>query len=377
MKINVILPCGGAGSRARLGYNKLMYDVGGMPLIAKTAFCFARKDVTKIVFAVNERDYDWFADFCASSHLPAAAVLGGKTRTQSVANALAAIDDDCDFVMIHDGARPFVSQSVIDDAVATAIKCGNAAACVSATDSTRLLNEGGGSRALDRSRVVCVQTPQVFRPDELREAYRRALNDERVFSDDASVYETYVGEVHLSRGDSANVKVTYAEDFARFAPPVFRVGTGWDTHRLVEGRKLILGGVEIAHDKALLGHSDADALTHAIMDAILSAAHLRDIGVLFPDTDERYRGASSLALLGEVKALITQKGLRVNNVSATIMAQRPKLKDHIPQMQRAIAEVLQIDPSRVAVCATTTEKLGLVGREEGISAQAYCSLVAD
>lgn len=374
MKINVILPCGGAGSRARLGYNKLMYDVGGMPLIAKTAFCFARKDVSRIVFAVNERDLEWFGEFCAQSHLPAVVVLGGKTRTESVFNALAQLEEDCDYVMIHDGARPFVTQAVIDAAIATAIKCGNAVACVPATDSLRKLCEGGGSIPLDRSRVVCIQTPQIFKPDELCAAYRHAMTHERVFTDDASVYEAYIGSVHLSQGDSANVKVTYTEDFSRFSPPAFRVGTGWDTHALAQNRKLILGGVEIPHDKGLLGHSDADVLAHAVMDALLTAAHLGDIGALFPDNDERYRNADSMRLMEEVRALVSQQGLCVSNVSATVMAQRPKLKEYIPAMQQKIADTLHVDPSRVSIAATTTEKLGFVGREEGISAQAYCAL---
>lgn len=156
---------------------------------------------------------------------------------------------------------------------------------------------------------------------------------------------------------------------------MMRIGTGYDVHRLVEGRKLILGGVDIPHDKGLLGHSDADVLLHAVCDALLGAAGLGDIGVHFPDTDQKYQGVSSIALLREVVAKLSGKGLRVNNLDATIIAERPKLTPHIPAMVKNIAGAVKTDASAVNVKATTTEGLGFAGRGEGIAATAVCTLV--
>ncbi len=374
MKLNVILPCGGSGSRTRLGYNKLLFDVGGgTTVIEKTIHCFARKDVTRIVLAVADADRAYFERLAQSSHLPIVLCDGGKTRTQSVWNALQCLESDCDYVAIHDGARPFLSGAILDEAIATAIKCGTAVVAMPATDSMRRMG-GNGSKALDRSQIAVVQTPQIFRPYPLIGAYRQAIERQLSFSDDASLYERFVAPVQLSRGDSSNSKLTYPEDFARFIPDGFAVGSGWDTHRLVAERPLILGGIRIAHDKGLLGHSDADVLTHAIMDALLGATHNGDIGALFPDTDDAYAGISSMVLLDHVTRLIRGQGWTIRNISAVVFAQRPKLRDHIGAIQLSIASAIGLDPSAVTVSATTTEKLGFVGREEGISAHAYASV---
>jgi len=154
-----------------------------------------------------------------------------------------------------------------------------------------------------------------------------------------------------------------------------RIGNGYDVHRLVEGRKLIIGGVEVSHEKGLLGHSDADVLVHAVCDALLGAAGLGDIGKHFPDTDQRYKGISSLKLLGEVRRLLGEKGMRVNNIDATIVAERPKMASHIPVMIINIAEALAVEPQAVNIKATTTEGLGFAGRGEGIAAYAVCTIV--
>ena len=160
----------------------------------------------------------------------------------------------------------------------------------------------------------------------------------------------------------------------RFIPKNYFVGCGWDTHELVENRKLILGGVEIPHTKGLLGHSDADVLTHAIMDALLAASHNKDIGHLFPDTDGRYKDICSLLLLEEVVKILKADNFVINNITAVIMAQKPKLAPHLNAIQATLAKTMQIDESKITLTSTTTEKLGLVGHEEAISVNAYCSL---
>ena len=194
------------------------------------------------------------------------------------------------------------------------------------------------------------------------------------FPDDATLYEEYVNKpIHLTYGSEDNIKITTPSDCKNLNGG-FLVGNGWDTHRLDVGRKLILGGVEIPHDKGLVAHSDGDVLIHAIMDAILSAMHERDIGVLFPDSDDKYKDISSVKLLQEVLKLVGSKGLAVKSVSAVIMAQKPKLTPHIPTIQNNLADIIGIEENCVSISATTTEKLGMAGREEGISVSSVAVL---
>ena len=371
MKINAVLPCAGRGERAGLGFNKTLALLGEKPVALLSAEKFAAlPQVTRIVIVCGAEEKADFACALAPLQDKTVFVTGGATRTASVAAGIAACEEDCDVIAVHDGARPYLSEQLLRRTLDVCEKSGSALPVLPVTDSLREVH-GEFSRAVERSAYYAVQTPQVFDAHKLRLAYSRAMQDGFTFSDDAQVYERYIGRVTLCPGDPANVKLTNPADFAAER---MRVGCGFDTHRLVEDRKLILGGVEVPHTKGLLGHSDADVLVHAVMDALLSAVHARDIGVLFPDTDERYKGISSMKLLAQVKALLDKKGARVVNVSAVILAQKPKLKDFLPQMCANIAAALALPEERVSVSATTTEGIGLVGREEGISARA-CALV--
>ncbi len=374
MKISCIIACGGSGSRVGLQYNKLKFDIGGMPIIQKTISAFCRDDIQEIILACSRIDLEWFQEFVSTLHNNNIKVcLGGLDRQESIANALEVVSKDTDLVIIHDGARPFVSQKVIDSAIEGAIKKGTAVACIDETDSLRQFSEFG-STPVDRTQFVRVQTPQVFKYDLIKRAYAMAKANFGQFTDDASLYQEYVGDVYITRGSQSNIKITTKEDLAKFIPQSFSVGVGWDTHELVENRKLVLGGYTIPFNKGLLGHSDADVLTHAIMDALLSASHNKDIGQLFPDIDDKYKGISSIILLKEVVQMIKDQGYSINNVSAVIMAQKPKMASYIPAIQLSLAEAMGIDESKVSISATTTEKLGLVGHEEAISSNAYCSL---
>lgn len=372
MKIDVILPCGGSGTRAKLGYNKLLFDLGGITVIEKTLSRFYRDDVDKIVISCSDGDLGAFTKLTQGAPIKILFAKGGRTRGESVFNALSLCDSD--FVAVHDGARPFVTQKIIDDAFATAQQKGSAVACVPVTDSLRRKCDDGTSVSVDRSEYYNVQTPQVFPTQKLLQAYELAKKEGFEASDDAQIYEKYIAPAAISQGGYENVKITTANDLALAIPSGYRVGTGWDTHRLVEGRKLILAGVDIPHDKGLLGHSDADVLAHAVMDAILGAVGKRDIGVLFPDTDDSFKDADSMKLLDKVVALAKSDGYVINNLSAVILAQKPKLMGYIPAMVQNLASALGVSPDRINVAVTTTEKIGDIGREEAISASAYCSL---
>ncbi|MDE5548774.1 MAG: 2-C-methyl-D-erythritol 2,4-cyclodiphosphate synthase, partial [Clostridia bacterium] len=287
MKFDVILACGGKGERCNLGYNKLAFNVGGMSVLEKTLSCFYHEDIDKIIISHNKKDIDWIK----SLPLPNNAILcqGGETRAQSICNALRLVDSE--YVIIHDGARPYLPRQCLIDGMKDAIKYGASVLYTPSVDSLRVLSDGT-SRPIDRSTVVRIQTPQIFKSEEIKKAYSLA-GENMGFSDDATLYEQYVKKsVHLTKGSESNIKITTQEDCKKAIGGNLLIGNGWDTHRLDFGRDLILGGIKIPHDKGLVAHSDGDVLIHAIMDAILSAMHERDIGVLFPDTDIKYKNIS-------------------------------------------------------------------------------------
>ena len=370
--INVILTCAGKGERLNLGFNKLRYSFGNVSIFEKSLFAFIRQDISKIIITYNNEDYDWILSKTNNLHANIKLCEGGKTRQESINNALSFVDIDCDKVLIHDGARPFISQEDIDSVISSLDSNDAAILCRKSTNSIRFINNTN-SHPVDRNDVIIVETPQGFNYKKLLEAYKNS-KDLSSYTDDASIYQSYFIDdiIDLVIAKNSNTKITQKEDLNLFIEANYSVGVGWDTHELVEGRKLILGGIEIPHTKGLIGHSDADVLTHAIMDSILTATSNRDIGNLFPDTDSKYKDIDSTILLKQVYDLITSQGFVINNISATIMAQKPKLKDFIIPIQQNLARILNLDSTKVTIGATTTEKLGLVGHEEAISSNAYC-----
>ncbi len=370
MKFDVILACGGMGERCGLGYNKLLLNVTGMPLLEKTLNCFCQQDISKIIIAYNANDKSAVEKIILGRD-NVILCEGGATRSQSISNALKRVESDCDYVIIHDGARCFLPKDCLVRGMQDAMQYGNSVLYVNSVDSLRILQDGD-SLPIDRSKIARIQTPQIFKKDEILSAY--ALSNGKDFSDDATLYQEYIKKpIHLTYGSEENIKITTPSD-CRNLNGGYLVGNGWDTHRLDAGRKLILGGVQIPHDKGLVAHSDGDVLIHAIMDAILSAMHERDIGVLFPDNDNKYKDISSVKLLQEVLKLVNSKGLAVKSVSAVIMAQKPKLSPHIPTIQNNLANIIGIEENCVSISATTTEKLGMAGREEGISVSSVAVL---
>ena len=225
-----------------------------------------------------------------------------------------------------------------------------------------------------RKNLYSIQTPQGFNAGLLKKAYSMMADGEE-FTDESGLYAKYVGSPKIVEGSALNKKLTLPNDFA-VSENLF-VGTGFDLHIFAENRKLILGGIEIPHDKGLLGHSDADVLTHAIMDAMLSGASLGDIGRHFPDTDAKYKGISSMKLLEEVVSLLKKSGYRLKNVTSVIMAQKPKLAKYVDTIRANLARALFVEESSVGITCTTLEGIGTVGREEGIAVQSYCSLIKE
>lgn len=370
MKVSLILTCAGKGERACFDKNKLLVKINGLTTVERSLSPFVKSGlIDEYIVTSSKCDFDEI-----SSLLPdyVKVVLGGDTRTQSVKNALNEVSGD--IVLIHDGARPNLNQRIIKDCINTANKFGSAITAVQSRDTIAKGNFNEIDSYLGKDGLYVIQTPQAFKTEEIKKAY--TLSGNKSFNDDGEVYKAFIKDPEIVNGDYSNLKLTYKEDFDLLKTVQgVKVGTGFDCHKLVENRKLILGGIEIPHDKGLLGHSDADVLTHAIMDALLSGAGLRDIGYYFPDTDEKYRGADSIELLREVLKLIKEKGYNVNNVSAVIMAQKPKLLKHIPAICQNLSSVLNVSIDNVGIGATTLEGLGFVGREEGICVSASATLI--
>ena len=363
-----------AGRGLRAGVDKVRMTVEGETVLTKCIRPFlACGAVDEVLVLVREDTVEATRALLSSfSEKPISVIAGGDTRTDSVRNALLYAEAHAGtrdvVVAIHDGARPFVTEELIERCMLSAAKNGSAVPVVPCSDSIRRVTEGG-SRAADRREYVLVQTPQCFDLGRLLSAYDGAEEA----TDDATLYERKYGAVALVDGDVKNRKITYLSDF--YADTYNRVGVGFDVHELVAGRPLILGGVRIPHEKGLLGHSDADVLTHAVMDALLTAAGLPDIGHYFPPDDPAYEGADSLALLGTVRDAVRAKGYAPVNVSATILAERPKLAPYLPEMEAKVASVLGIEASEVRFAATTTEKLGIVGEGRGMAADAVALLI--
>ena len=370
MKISLILACAGKGVRAGFDKNKLLIEVSGKPCFERTLDVFFNSGlIDQIIITASEIDFEFIKERVQNK---AIVVKGGATRTQSVKNALSIADGDV--VLIHDGARPFVTEKIIKDCIDTAKKYGSAIPIVPTRNTVIRKRDEVVDAYIGKSELFSVQTPQGFNLKQIKDAYARA--GEKVYNDDGEVYKEYIGEVHVIDGDAKNVKLTFPQDFDfTDKKQDFRFGTGFDCHKLVEGRKLILGGITVPHDKGLLGHSDADVLTHAIMDAILSSLSMRDIGYHFSDKDPLYKDADSMKLLEKVLKMVNEKGYRVHNVSATIMAEKPKLLKIIPEITTNLATALSLPQENVGIGATTLEGLGFVGREEGICVHATATVV--
>lgn len=373
MNIYAVIPAAGVGSRAGFSKNKLLQKLDGISVLRRTVSAFAQNaGISRIVVCVNGSERESVAR--ELSGFDAALVAGGATRTASVKNALcylAALPCPPDYVLIHDGARPFLSQKVIDDCIATVRQFGSAVCALPCTDTAVLAESGFIADTLERDKLFTLQTPQGFAFAPLYEAYGKISEDD-AFTDDSGVYAKYVAPPRLFAGEKANVKLTFAEDFAM---ETYRTGIGADTHAFGEEKGfIVLGGVKIPSERGLVAHSDGDVLCHAVMDALLSAAGLADIGHHFPDTDPAYKGADSLALLARVYALLQERGLSVVNVSAAISAERPKLSPYIAQMKKNIADVLHIFEQFVGISAGTNEGLGYIGRGEGIAVLATALL---
>jgi len=305
---------------------------------------------------------------------------GGSTRQESVYNALLTLQslkNPPEYVLIHDGARPFVTEKIITDTINAAILHGAAAPGTTPVDTQKLLDENNFIvEHLQRSRMSAIQTPQGFRLKELLEAHKKALQDKKEYTDDTEIWGKYCGKVMAVHGDAVNKKITYASDYDKKEKTMntIRTGLGYDIHRLVESRKLIIGGVEFPFEKGEDGHSDGDALLHAITDALLGASGMGDIGSFFPPEEVKWKDADSKELLKTVWNEVKKAGWQIENIDCVVKLEKPKFLPRRNEVINSIAKVLEVENSRVFVKAKTGEKMDSVGSGNAIEAWVTCLL---
>ena len=382
MRVTAIIAAGGSGSRLGGEVPKQFLPLGSQTILQRTVAAFTEHTgVDDVIVALP-------AGMAASEVLGALhgklrCVPGGATRQESVANAFDAASADADIVLVHDAARPFVSEAVISRAIDAAAQHGAAIVASPVTDTVKQVTIEAGARVvaatIPRESIFLAQTPQAFRRDVLARAVALG-RDGAQGTDEAALAELAGHPVHIVEGDVENVKITTAADLARARArtggAAQRIGTGYDLHRLVDGRPLIIGGVQIPSERGALGHSDADVACHAATDAILGAACLGDIGAHFPDTDPRWKGASSIDLLRESAAMLRRAGYQVDNLDVVVVLERPKIAPHLPAIREGLAQAVGVDVGRVSVKGKTNEGVDAVGRGEAIAAHAVCLLSA-
>ncbi|KKB09536.1 bifunctional 2-C-methyl-D-erythritol 4-phosphate cytidylyltransferase/2-C-methyl-D-erythritol 2,4-cyclodiphosphate synthase [Devosia chinhatensis] len=385
--IAVIVVAAGKGERMGTDGNavpKQYRALAGIPVLVRTIKAFlAHPQVTQVLPVINSDHADRYEALGLSDRRLLPPVHGGASRQASVLEGLKALAPSRpDLVLIQDAARPFVSADLIGDVIEILQSYDGALPGLPLTDTVKRSLDGKEVVATeDRRQLSAAQTPQGFRFGQILSAHMRAGSVRRDFTDDAEIAEWAGLRVAMVTGDPNNIKLTHPEDFVRGEQILMggrsmetRIGTGYDVHSFEPGDAVWLGGVRIPHSARLNGHSDADVALHALTDALLGAIGEGDIGVHFPPSDMQWKGAASTIFLRHAADLIARQGGRIVNCDVTIVAEAPRIATHAPAMCAVIAETLGISASRVAVKATTNEKLGFIGREEGIVAMASASV---
>lgn len=385
-----LVTAAGAGHRFGGPQPKQFVEVAGRPLLYHVLLPFlTHRAIRGAVLTLPEKEQarvkEWLRDWGWSHKVKV--VAGGMLRQDSVMNGLAAVPKDCHTVLVHDGSRPCLAAALLDRLLEEAARHEAVIPALPVRETMKRVDEARVLETVPREGLWLVQTPQLFRPALLKQAMEEGLRARFVGTDEASFVERLRHPIAVVAGDPWNIKVTYPEDLALVrawlkeqamaAETSSRVGQGFDVHALVEGRELWLGGVKIDFPKGLLGHSDADVLTHALCDAVLGAACLGDIGRHCPDTDPKWKGASGEAIAGAVMRKVREAGYRVLHLDATVVCQAPKIAPHAPAIVVNLSRWFGVDPAAVNVKGKSTEELGFTGRGEGIAALAVATLLRE
>jgi 2-C-methyl-D-erythritol 4-phosphate cytidylyltransferase/2-C-methyl-D-erythritol 2,4-cyclodiphosphate synthase len=391
MSVAAIVVAAGRGSRAGDGVPKQYRTLAGEPVLTRSLrACIGHSSVEMAIVVIHHDDrafYDAAVQGLRSSEreklLPPC--LGGETRQDSVRQGLEALSDAApELVLVHDAARPFVSAELVDRAIAAGLATGAAIPGIPVTDTIKVVDARGHvSGTPNRATLRAVQTPQAFRFDAILRAHRdAAATGHGSFTDDGALAEWAGLQVRVFAGDPANIKLTHPDDFdeadrrlgGEDMRLVTRVGTGFDVHAFADGDHVWLGGVRIPHCRGVLAHSDGDVILHALTDAVLGALADGDIGTHFPPSDPQWRGANSDRFLAHAIGLVRSRGGRVDHLDATLLCEAPRLGPYREAMRARLAEIAGIAVDQVSLKATTTEKMGFTGREEGLAAQAAATI---
>ncbi|OWY18562.1 bifunctional 2-C-methyl-D-erythritol 4-phosphate cytidylyltransferase/2-C-methyl-D-erythritol 2,4-cyclodiphosphate synthase [Thioclava sp. JM3] len=375
MSIAIIIVAAGRGTRAGGETPKQWQSLAGQPVLAHTVAAF--EGIGRIVVVLHPED---MARGVALFQGKVALCAGGASRDASVRNALEMLEGSgVEKVLIHDGARPLVSRAVIDGVLEALDSAQAAAPALPVSDALWTGENGQVTGTQDRNGLYRAQTPQGFDFDAILSAHRAHPGGS---ADDVEVARAAGLSVAITRGSEDNLKITYPEDFARAERLLgdkmdIRLGHGYDVHAFEPGDHVTLCGVAVPHDKKLKGHSDADVGMHALTDAIYGALAEGDIGRHFPPSDPQWKGAASEIFLDHAVKLAEARGFRLGNADVTLICERPKIGPHATEMAQVLARIIGIEPGRISVKATTSERLGFTGREEGIAAIATATLIKE
>jgi 2-C-methyl-D-erythritol 4-phosphate cytidylyltransferase/2-C-methyl-D-erythritol 2,4-cyclodiphosphate synthase len=387
--VTAIIAAGGRGERFGGGAPKQLVTLGGRSILERSVDAFALHErITDLIVALPTELAADVPPYLRGRSKPIEVIEGGNRRQDSVARAFARVPTAADIIVIHDAARPLVSGALIERTIDAAATHGAAIAAVAATDTVKRADERRFvAETLPRHGIFLAQTPQAFRTSVLREALASA-DAAAEATDEASLIERAGHRVQLVDGDPRNLKITTADDLAAaeglvaavsgrrtIGASALRIGNGYDLHRLVPGRRLVLGGVTIPFDKGLAGHSDADAVCHAVTDAILGAAAAGDIGRHFPDSDPAWKDADSIALLRRAVEIVGAAGYVVLNVDIVVIAEQPKVTPYAEEMRRNLAWAIGILPDQVSVKGKTNEGVGSIGAGESIAVHSVALLI--
>lgn len=378
MRFSAVIAAAGIGSRAGAGRPKQWRMLAGRPVLRWSAEGLAAAGAESLVIAVAEGEEAGAAEALAGLS-GVRIVRGGATRADSVCAGLRALgDQEPEAVLIHDAARPFVQPRHVAVLLQALVDADGSVPVLPVADTLKRANDAGALATVSREGLLRVQTPQAFRYRKLADGYA-AWDEPEAPTDDAAPVERAGGRVIAAPGDPMLMKLTYPEDFAMAEAlagqaRMTRVGQGFDAHRFGPGEEVWLCGVKIAHDKALIGHSDADAGLHALTDALLGAVGRGDIGDHFPPSDPKWRGAPSDLFLRHALGLVREAGGHVINADVTLICEEPRIKPHREAMRARLAELLELPLDRISVKATTTEAMGFTGRREGLAAQAVVAV---
>lgn len=380
-----IVVAAGRGERLGAPFGKAFVPLLGEPMVLHTLraveACSLIDDIVVVVPAERIGAMEELARRAGLSRIREI-VPGGRERQDSVLAGLMRVGDP-GIVVVHDGARPLVRPDVLADVTRRAADTGAASAGVPVRETVKAVEGDEALGTVSRESLWIAHTPQAFRTTLLKEAHRRAREDGFRGQDDAVLVERLGHRVRMVEDSPTNLKITVPEDLrlaeaylsqTKTAIPTSRTGIGMDAHRFEMGRALRLGGVEIPAPRGLAGHSDADVLLHAIMDALLGGAGLGDIGTHFPPEDPQYRGINSLSLLAKVQAMLHWRGWSVEHVDAVVLAEAPRIAAYIPEMRAKIGRILHVEAEAISIKATTTEGMGAIGRGEGIAAYAVATV---